>query len=1058
MAKYLSIEGARHLVNKLKEDFVSAQTPVQASYSANAGYSDTAGSANKANQATNDAAGNPIHSTYLTIKDAADIYLKKTDNAVSATTAVTSSNCTGNAENSTRLSTPRKINVTDATELNSGTAATFDGTSDIKIKLPPTIKISVDGNASTATRATSDSAGNVITNHYAPNYNPVFTGIPQAPTADNGTDNNQLATTAFVQAAIKKLIGTAPETLDTLYELADAINKDKNFAATMATALSGKQDLNSALTTLTNLVTSSDKIIYTKNNSYVTTDLTAFIRTLLDDSDAATARNTLNALAKNENAVSSSKLENARDISIGDGINVGTPTTFDGTKNITLKLPATIKATLNGNADTANNANSADTALKLTNARTIQTNLESTLAKSFDGTENISVGVTGILGIEHGGTGNSHGNAATATKLENGRAISIGDGVNFGEAVTFDGTKNISLKLPATIKATLHGNATSSTKALQDAAGNVITAKYMPKITTAAFKIPIDGWLNDEETPFNRYFDFEVEGLTADDDVNISIAPNHQGLCVDCGLCPTCEIFSGKLRIRSKEIPTAEISAECYILKGASNGKIKSFGSVNCSTSQRVIIYKVPEQVGTLTFNKNLQMPTWDDYDPTKLLMVGETSGVNADTYTVSFIPIGICTWSTDSREPRTQTWKINRAVIDNVPAQGKLLTFNGELQTPALINYDAEKLTLSGDFENQSDAGIYTAYATPTSNYMFSDTSITAKSFQWLIQKAAQVISLNKTSLELENILMSDTVIVNRLGDGVIYVSSSDQNVVSVSNVDSEVKVSAVATGNATITINVAESKNYLSASVVVPVECFVIKPLAECSVEEIVTAIKSGRATNAWDVGDYTAPITLNGVIGDALTLDNLQIRAILIGFNHNSELESNGNFSAHFLLGKTFDGENITLIDSNYNFASPSGVKYFQHNLFDGSNVGGWNSSSIRQNICPNIFNALPDEWKNILTPCKKFTDNVGGGFDDSNFVTSTFDKIFLLSEYEIFGRQSYANSAEQDFQAQYDYFKNGNSKIFSSQKDSTACNWWLRSPQSSIRERLNFQSYR
>ena len=152
----------------------------------------------------------------------------------------------------------------------------------------------------------------------------------------------------------------------------------------------------------------------------------------------------------------------------------------------------------------------------------------------------------------------------------------------------------------------------------------------------------------------------------------------------------------------------------------------------------------------------------------------------------------------------------------------------------------------------------IYTAYATPTSNYMFSDNSITAKSFQWLIQKAAQVISLNKTSLELENILMSDTVIVNRLGDGVIYVSSSDQNVVSVSNVDSEVKVSAVATGSATITINVAESKNYLSASVFVPVECFVIKPLAECSVEEIVTAIKSSKAANAWDVGDYTAPIT--------------------------------------------------------------------------------------------------------------------------------------------------------------------------------------------------------
>ena len=299
MAKYLSITGARHLVNKVKENFVSSNEPVQAAYSTNAGHADTSNSANSANQATNDSAGNPIHSTYLTIKDAAETYLQKDENAVSATSAVTSSNCTGNAENATRLATPRKINIADATESNIGTAADFDGTSDVKIKLPATIKISVDGNSSTATRATSDSAGNIITNHYAPNYNPVFSGTPQAPTANEGTDNNQLATTAFVQAAIKKLIGTAPETLDTLNELAEAINRDKNFAATMTNALAGKQDVNSILTSLINLVTSSDKIIYAKNNAYVTTDLTEFARTLLDDLDAATARQTLNVLGKN---------------------------------------------------------------------------------------------------------------------------------------------------------------------------------------------------------------------------------------------------------------------------------------------------------------------------------------------------------------------------------------------------------------------------------------------------------------------------------------------------------------------------------------------------------------------------------------------------------------------------------------------------------------------------------------------------------------------------------------------------------------------------------------
>ena len=69
------------------------------------------------------------------------------------------------------------------------------------------------------------------------------------------------------------------------------------------------------------------------------------------------------------------------------------------------------------------------------------------------------------------------------------------------------------------------------------------------------------------------------------------------------------------------------------------------------------------------------------------------------------------------------------------------------------------------------------------------------------------------------ENILMSDTVIVNRLGDGVIY----DSSVATALNADSEITISAISTGNTTILINVAEGKNYLSASVTLPVECFV-------------------------------------------------------------------------------------------------------------------------------------------------------------------------------------------------------------------------------------------
>ena len=72
---------------------------------------------------------------------------------------------------------------------------------------------------------------------------PTFTGVPAAPTANTGTSTTQIATTAFVAAAITALTGGAPGALDTLKELADAINDDASFAATVTNALALKAPL-----------------------------------------------------------------------------------------------------------------------------------------------------------------------------------------------------------------------------------------------------------------------------------------------------------------------------------------------------------------------------------------------------------------------------------------------------------------------------------------------------------------------------------------------------------------------------------------------------------------------------------------------------------------------------------------------------------------------------------------------------------------------------------------------------------------------------------------------
>ncbi|RZX61679.1 phage tail protein, partial [Escherichia coli] len=80
--------------------------------------------------------------------------------------------------------------------------------------------------------------------------NPTFTGEPKAPTPAAGNNTTRIATTAFVQAAITALINGAPATLDTLKEIAAAINNDPKFSTTINNALSGKQPLDETLTHL----------------------------------------------------------------------------------------------------------------------------------------------------------------------------------------------------------------------------------------------------------------------------------------------------------------------------------------------------------------------------------------------------------------------------------------------------------------------------------------------------------------------------------------------------------------------------------------------------------------------------------------------------------------------------------------------------------------------------------------------------------------------------------------------------------------------------------------
>lgn len=113
-------------------------------------------------------------------------------------------------------------------------------------------------------------------------------------------------------------------------------------------------------------------------------------------------------------------------------------------------------------------------------------------------------------------------------------------------------------------------------------------------------------------------------------------------------------------------------------------------------------------------------------------------------------------------------------------------------------------------------------------------------------------------------------------------------------------------------------------------------------------------------------------------------------------------------------------------------------------------------MRTNICGTsissysgtIIAVIPAALRAVLKSVTKYTDNTGGGSTAASNVTATTDYFFLLSEYEVFGSISRANSNEASKQAQYAYYSAGNSKIkYKHNGTSTAATWWLRSPSAS-----------
>ena len=447
-------------------------------------------------------------------------------------------------------------------------------------------------------------------------------------------------------------------------------------------------------------------------------------------------------------------------------------------------------------------------------------------------------------------------------------------------------------------------------------------------------------------------------------------------------------------------------------------------------------------QTNELTYTGEEQAPTWSGIQSDIMTISGQQAGTEAGEYIQKITLDNNYCWPDGTYGEKDFPWEIARITLEAVPCQSVENVYTGAEQSPSWTGYDASKMTMTGPAA-ATEAGGYTVEFTPGSNYQWPDGTHGKKEVMWTIAKAAGSITLSQSSLNLKASAMSAIIGVTRPGDGVITATSSNAAVATATVNGERITVQAKTKGSATITINVSEGTNHTAPeSKQVPVTVTLpTTSMADNSWDVIADVGAAGNVANFWSVGD-SKDVVINGKVGN-FTFSNLTVKAFIIGINHNSTREGNG---VHFLLGKIGTAE-IALCDSQ--FGNNAGNGYFNMNGTNTNN-GGWRDCAMRKTLLNGASNsllkALPAALQSAIKAISKYTD-AGSGSDHNTAanVIATQDKLWLLSEFEVFGQRYVANEAEKNYQKQYDYFKAGNPKIANNHTAvSSAVWWWLRSP--------------
>lgn len=561
-----------------------------------------------------------------------------------------------------------------------------------------------------------------------------------------------------------------------------------------------------------------------------------------------------------------------------------------------------------------------------------------------------------------------------------------------------------------------------------------------------------DSGLSDGTTYYYKFFPYTTTGTYTDsEDDEFSATPTAQVAGIDSwnvtSIVASEEAGNGKMTIKWSDPATTITSDGVTLATWASTTVVVKEGSYATDKDDSDAVY-------------TLKVTTRNQYANTPLTVTGLTNGT---TYYISFFPEttdGGINASTTQRD----TGVANRITIANIPSQSGSLTYTGGSQSPTWSNYNTTYMTIGGTTSG-TNAGSYSATFTPTTDYRWSDGTTTAKTVSWSIGKATGTLTVSPNSIELSPSNLSDTFTIGGNHDGTISVVSNNTGIATVSRSGNTVTVNNVnqTTGNTTITVSCTAGTNYTApSSQSVTVEAkFVSSVLNENDWSVIKSVADASQGANYWAVGDRKA-VTVNGTVGTQAI--NGTYYVYILGFNHNSSREGTGITFGTFKTALS-GGTDICLVDSHYNDYSTGGQKWFNMNHSSNTNSGGWKGCDLRYDVLGStnsnnndagtttatspisgtLMAALPSDLRAVMKPMTIYTDNTGGGSNTASYVTASVDYLPLLAEFEIFGTRSYANSAEQNYQQQYQYYKNGNSKVkYRHSSTSSTAYWWGRSP--------------